>query len=338
MTETLLSVRNLKCHYMTGRGAVRAVDGISLDVDAGEVIGIVGESGSGKSTLALSVLGLLDRPGRVGEGTISFKGRDLRALSEDSWCEVRGRRIGMIFQSPEASFSPTATIGRQMTEILQVHRGMNKHAAQAAAEQVLTKVGMPRPGEILENYPFELSGGMCQRAALALAISLQPELLLADEPTASLDLLAQAEITQLLIDMRHQYRLAMIIISHDLGLVSRMADRVMIMYAGRIVESGPTIQVLQSPRHPYTQALLASIPRLEAQTTAISALPGRTPDMTAPTAGCNFLPRCVKAHELCSREQPPLVPVEGDQLAACWVRSSASSINGDQIAFTGCRQ
>lgn len=330
MAEPLLSVRNLKCHYMTNHGSVRAVEGIDLDVGGGEIVGIVGESGSGKSTLALSMLGLLDRPGRIVEGTISFKGDDLRSLSEDGWCQVRGRRIGMIFQSPEASFSPTATIGRQMTEVLRVHRGMNEHAAKAAAEQMLTKVGMPRPAEILESYPFELSGGMCQRAALALAISLQPELLLADEPTVSLDLLAQAEITQLLMDMRHQYRLAMIIISHDLGLVSRMADRVMIMYAGRIVESGPTIHVLQSPRHPYTQALLASIPRLEAQPRAISALPGRTPDMTAPATGCTFLPRCGKAAERCSREQPPLVAVEGGQFAACWMQGSAVSINGDQ--------
>ncbi|SCY03551.1 peptide/nickel transport system ATP-binding protein [Nitrosospira sp. Nl5] len=330
MAEPLLSVRNLKCHYMTGPGVVRAVDGIDLDVGAGEIVGIVGESGSGKSTLALSVLGLLDRPGRIVEGTISFKGNDLQALSEDGWRQVRGRRISMIFQSPEASFSPTATIGRQMTEVLRVHRGMNGHAAKAAAEHMLTKVGMPRPAKILESYPFELSGGMCQRAALALAISLQPELLLADEPTVSLDLLAQAEITQLLMDMRHQYQLAMIIISHDLGLVSRMADRVVIMYAGRIVESGPAIRVLQSPRHPYTQALLASIPQLEAQPRAISALPGRTPDMTAPVTGCTFFPRCDKAGERCSRAQPPLVAVEVDQLAACWMQGSGVSVNGDQ--------
>ncbi|MDQ3186660.1 MAG: ABC transporter ATP-binding protein [Pseudomonadota bacterium] len=330
MAEALLSVRDLKCHYMTAQGVVRAVEGVDLDVHAGEVVGVVGESGSGKSTLALSVLGLLDRPGRIVEGTINFKGHDLRALSEDSWCQVRGRRISMIFQSPEASFSPTATIGRQMTEVLQAHRGMKKAAANIAAEQALMKVGMPRPVEILECYPFELSGGMCQRAALALAISLQPELLLADEPTASLDLLAQAEITQLLIDMRHQYRLSVIIISHDLGLVSRMADRVMIMYAGRIVESGPTIHVLQSPRHPYTQALLASIPRLEAQTRAISALPGHTPDMTALTTGCTFLPRCGKASERCSREQPPLAAIEGGQLVACWMQGSTGSIKSDQ--------
>lgn len=323
MTETLLSVRSLKCRYMTGQGSICAVDGIDLDVDAGEVVGIVGESGSGKSTLALALLGLLDRPGCAVDGLISFKGHDLRTLREDYWCRVRGRQIGMIFQSPEASFSPVATIGRQMTEVLQVHRGMSKATAMAAAEQTLAKVGMPRPAEIMQNYPFELSGGMCQRAALALAISLQPALLLADEPTASLDLLAQAQITQILINMRRQYRLAMIVISHDLGLVSRVADRIAIMYAGRIVELGPTTHVLQLPRHPYTQALLASIPRLEARSRAIPALPGYAPDMTVPTAGCTFLPRCGHAGERCGSEQPPLAAGEDGQAAACWMQGQA---------------
>lgn len=335
MAETVLSVRNLKCRYMTRQGVVRAVEGVNLDIDAGEAVGIVGESGSGKSTLALSILGLLDMPGRIVEGTIRFKGHDLRALEEDSWSRVRGRQIGMIFQSPEASFSPAATIGRQMMEVLQIHHGMNKPAAKAAAEQVLTKVGMPRPAEILGSYPFELSGGMCQRAALALAISLHPDLLLADEPTASLDLMAQVEITQLLIAMRHQYRLAMVIISHDLGLVARMTDRVVIMYAGRVVESGPTIQVLQSPRHPYTQGLLASIPRLEAQPRATPALPGTVPDMAALTTGCAFLPRCNKVGERCGHEQPSLLAVDGSRYVACWMSGATLPTHDDKTEFTG---
>jgi oligopeptide/dipeptide ABC transporter ATP-binding protein len=213
-----------------------------------------------------------------------------------------------------------------MMEVLQVHQGMNKVAARMAAEQMLTKVGMPRPAQILENYPFELSGGMCQRAALALAVSLQPDLLIADEPTASLDLLAQTEITQLLTNMRSQYRMAMVIVSHDLGLVARLTDHVMIMYAGRIVESGPTHQVLQSPRHPYTQGLLASIPRLEAHPRDIHALAGSAPDMAAQPEGCAFLPRCNQAVERCRREQPPLVATKGGRPVACWMPRGTASL------------
>jgi peptide/nickel transport system ATP-binding protein len=316
MTEVLMSIRNLQCHYTTSRGPVHAVDGITLDIEANEALGIVGESGSGKSTLALSMLGLLDAPGRVVEGGISFRGRDLRALGEDDWRQVRGKQIGMIFQSPEASFSPTATIGRQMIEVLQVHCGMTRDEARAVAEEMLAKMGMPRPAKILECYPFELSGGMCQRTALALALSLQPMLLLADEPTASLDLLAQSEITQLLNTLRQQHLMAMVIISHDLGLIACLTDRIVIMYAGRVVETGPTAQVLQSPQHPYTQGLLASLPSLEAQPRRIQALTGNPPDMSLP--GCSFLPRCSRAAVRCSEGQPPLMTTENGRFVACW--------------------
>jgi len=293
----------------------------------------VGESGSGKSTLALSMLGLLDAPGRIVDGEIRFMGRDMRALGEDDWRKFRGKEIGMIFQSPEASFSPAATIGRQMTEVLQVHREMNKHEARTVAEEMLAKMGLPHPAKILECYPFELSGGMCQRAALALAISLRPALLLADEPTASLDLLAQSEITQLLNTLRHQYRMAMVIISHDLGLIACLTDRVVIMYAGRAVESGPTAQVLQSPRHPYTHGLLASLPRLEAQPRPIQALGGNPPDMSIQVTGCSFMLRCSQADERCRREQPPLAATENGRFVACWNPVVAQSSRDLQNQF-----
>lgn len=328
MIRPLLSVRNLKCRYKAGRHVIRAVDGLDLDIGPKEVVGIVGESGSGKSTLALAMLGLLDAPECTVEGTISFKGRDLRTLQEDAWLEVRGRQIGMTFQSPERSFSPAATIGQQMAEALQIHRRLNKAAARMAAEQMLAKVGMPHPARVLESYAFELSGGMCQRAALALTVSLQPDLLIADEPTASLDLLAQTEVTQLLTTLRHQYRMAMVIVSHDLGLVARIADRVMIMYAGRIVESGPADQVLQLPRHPYTKGLLASIPRLGTKLRDIHALAGNPPDLTTRPAGCAFLPRCDQAGEPCRHEHPPLAILEGGRSVACWIPDRALPCHG----------
>jgi oligopeptide/dipeptide ABC transporter ATP-binding protein len=324
MTDALMSVRNLKCQYMMGSKVVRAVNDVSLDVNTAEILGIVGESGSGKTTLALSLLGLLDSGGSVVEGTITFKGKAFDLMAKNAWKDVRGTQIGMVFQSPEASFNPTATIGRQMTEALQVHRGMDKKSSTETAKNALSQVAMPRPAEILECYPFELSGGMCQRAALALALSLQPDLLLADEPTSSLDLLSQAEIMTLLSVSRRQYRMAMIVISHDLGLIARLSDRVAIMYSGRIIESGPTIQVLNSPRHPYTQGLLASLPRLKPQPHDIQSLEGHAPDMASTSRGCTFLPRCSQSGERCMREQPPLESVENGRYAACWMPASSA--------------
>lgn len=322
MTNALMSVRNLKCRYMMDSKVVRAVDDVSLDVKAAEILGIVGESGSGKTTLALSLLGLLDSAAGIVEGTITFKGKTLDPMGKSAWNDVRGTQIGMVFQSPEASFNPTATIGRQITEALQVHHGMDKKSSTETAINALSHVAMPRPAEILDCYPFELSGGMCQRAALALALSLQPDLLLADEPTSSLDLLSQAEIMTLLSASRRQHRMAMIVISHDLGLIARLSDRVAIMYSGRIIESGPTNQVLDSPRHPYTQGLLASLPRLKPHRHDIQALEGHAPDMTATSRGCTFLPRCSQSGERCMREQPPLESVENERYAACWMPAS----------------
>lgn len=318
MTTPLLAVRGLKTHYQTARGAVRAVDGVDLDIAAGEVVGVVGESGSGKSTLAQSLLGLIDAPGRVADGSIEFEGRELRGLTEPEWRTLRGRRIAMIFQSPEASFSPSATIGRQMIEVLRTHRGLDKTTARAAAQRALTEVGMPRPPEILDSYPFELSGGMCQRAALALALSLEPALLLADEPTASLDLLAQAEMTRLFGELRRRLTLTMLIISHDLGLIGRLADRVVIMYAGRVVESGATAEVLRAPCHPYTRGLIASLPSLDAERRPIPVLAGGAPDMTALPAGCAFAPRCNVVGERCRVETPVLEAVSAGRAASCW--------------------
>lgn len=331
MTEILMSVRNLKCRYTLNSKMVRAVDDVSFDMKAAEILGIVGESGSGKTTLALSLLGLLDSARGAVQGMITFKGKLLDTREKNAWDDLRGTQIGMVFQSPEASFNPTATIGQQMAEALQVHRGMDRKSSAAAAKNALSRVGMPRPAEILECYPFELSGGMCQRAALALALSLQPALLLADEPTSSLDLLSQAEIMALLSVSRHQHGMAMIVISHDLGLIARLSDRVAIMYAGRIIECGPTSQVLRSPQHPYTQGLLASLPRLKPHPHDIRALEGHAPDMASTSAGCTFLPRCNRSGERCMQEQPQLALVENGRYAACWMPTSSAQKMGKQI-------
>ncbi len=318
MGTALLTVRGLKSHYQSARGVVRAVDGVDIEVCGGEVVGVVGESGSGKSTLALSLIGLLDPPGHITEGAVEFEGRDLRALDEEQWRSVRGRRIGMMFQSPEASFSPTATIGRQMVEALRIHHRIEANAARIEAQRALAMVGLQRPEEIFDNYPFELSGGMCQRAALALVLSLEPALLLADEPTSSLDILAQAEMAKLFGELRQRQQFTMLIISHDLGLISKLADRVVIMYAGRVVESGPTHQVLSKPRHHYTFGLLASLPRLESVPHRISVLAGQAPDMTMLPVGCSFAPRCSMANDRCRRDLPPLEQIGARHYAACW--------------------
>ncbi|MEO5955764.1 MAG: ABC transporter ATP-binding protein [Nitrospiraceae bacterium] len=264
MTQTpLLSLSDLKSYYDSAAGTIRAVDGVSLDLYAGEILGIVGESGSGKSTLSLSLLGLLDPPGRIAGGELWFQGEDLLALDESGWQNIRGKKIGMIFQSPEGSFNPISTIGQQIAEALQAHRTLSRREAEAEAEMALALVRMPQPREIFERYPFELSLGMCQRASLALALSLHPAVLIADEPTASLDIVSQAAMASLFLELQATHNLSLIIISHDLGLVRTIADRVVVMHAGKIVEEGPSDQVLEAPRHPYTQGLVSSELRLD---------------------------------------------------------------------------
>lgn len=263
MPQSLLSVHELHCHYLTKHSTISAVDGVSFDLYPNEVLGIIGESGSGKSTLALSLMGLLNNFTQICKGDLLFKGQNTQTFSEKDWQQVRGRHIGMIFQSAEASFNPIMTIGQHITESLLTHQRCNHQDARLQAINALKIVGMPCPDKIMQCYPFELSGGMCQRAALALAMSLQPQLLIADEPTASLDIIAQSEITTLLNKLRHQFGLAMIIISHDLGLVARLADRMAVMATGKILEMSTTKQILSNPSHYYTKRLLTSMPSFE---------------------------------------------------------------------------
>lgn len=263
MKEAVIEVEDLSIDYALSRGTLRAVDRVSFSVGQGEVLGLVGESGSGKSTVAVALLGLLDSAARIVSGRIRFQGRDTGGFDETAWRSVRGSRIGMIFQSPQDAFSPTATIGRHLTEALRTHFSLSSAEAGTRALAALDLVKMPRSAEVLRSYAFELSGGMCQRAALALALALEPAVLIADEPTSSLDLLAQVEIAQLLDSLRERLGLSMVVISHDIGLIGRLADRVAVMHRGKVVETGPAQSVFSAPRDAYTMRLLSSVTGLE---------------------------------------------------------------------------
>jgi ABC-type dipeptide/oligopeptide/nickel transport system ATPase component len=272
-SDTLLDVRQLSIWYAATKAKIHAVDHVSFTIHAGEVLGLVGESGSGKSTIAQAILGLHDAQSTSINGEIEFNGRNIFSFDEHDWESVRGRRIGMLFQSPESSFNPVATIGEQISEALRWHQKLTGPDAWQCARDALLQVGMPRHDEVMHNYAFELSGGMCQRAALALVMALQPALIIADEPTASLDVIAQAELVRWLVQIQRQRRFAMLVISHDLNLIARLANRVLIMRNGRILEQGNTSEVLTNPQHPYTRQLLTAVPRLSTNLDPVMDVP-----------------------------------------------------------------
>src|SRR5437588_862371 len=290
----LLEVKELHTEFRTGAGVVRAVDGVSYTVEHGETVAIVGESGSGKSVGALSVLRLIPNPpGRITAGEILFDGRDLRTLSEAEMREVRGRDIGMVFQEPMTSLNPVLTIGRQITESLEQHQGVDRAAANRRAIELLEMVGIADPARRLKQYPHQLSGGMRQRVMIAVALACDPKLIIADEPTTALDVTIQAQILELMSGLTRRLNVALIIITHNLGVVARYAKRVNVMYAGRIVESGPAAAIYHDPRHPYTMALLRSVPRLDRPRQArLDPVSGHPPDLTRLDRGCPFRPRC----------------------------------------------
>jgi oligopeptide/dipeptide ABC transporter ATP-binding protein len=317
----LLEVRNLRTEFRTGAGVVRAVDGISYTVDPGETVAIVGESGSGKSVGALSILRLIPNPpGRIAGGEVMFAGRDLMQLSDDDMREVRGGEIGMVFQEPMTSLNPVLTIGRQITEMLEQHRRADRAAAQARAIELLGLVGIADPQRRLKQYPHQLSGGMRQRIMIAIALACEPKLIIADEPTTALDVTIQAQILELMQSLTHRLGVALIVITHNLGIVARYAHRVNVMYAGRIVESGSAAAIYHAPRHPYTMALLRSVPRLDRPRQArLDPIEGQPPDLTRLGRGCAFRPRCRFAIDACALSAPPLEPAgEAGQLAACF--------------------
>jgi len=317
----LLEVRNLSTHYVSARGArvTRAVDDVSLTVGEGETLGIVGESGSGKTTLALSLLRLLPPAARIVGGEIRFEGEDLLKKSAREMRRVRGKRIAMILQDPLASLNPLFTVGDQVAEPLRVHEGASRRRAWERARELLRAVRIAAPETRVGEYPHQLSGGMRQRIVGAIAISCGPRLLIADEPTTSLDLTIQAQYLRLLRDLQRDGGLAMIFITHNLGIVARMCEHVAVMYAGRIVEAGPVARLFSSAAHPYTQALLESIPRMADGRKRLTAIDGQPPDPVALPPGCAFHPRCPKVMDRCRKEAPPEIRVAASHVSRCWL-------------------
>jgi oligopeptide/dipeptide ABC transporter ATP-binding protein len=320
----LLEVQDLQTHFLTRGGVVRAVDGVSWDIEQGETVALVGESGCGKSVTALSIMRLISPPaGRIVGGRIDFKGRNLLTLGEEEMRRVRGREIGMIFQEPMTSLNPVLTIERQLTEGLEIHLGMSHSAALRRAAELLGLVGIPDPARRLAQYPHQFSGGMRQRMMIAMALACDPALVLADEPTTALDVTIQAQILELMKDLSRRLGAAMLIITHNLGVVARYADRVNVMYAGRIIERGTARELYGRPRHPYTLGLLRSVPRLdEPRRARLAPIEGQPPDLTRLPPGCAFAPRCAFRVERCAHEAPPLGPVgDGGHVSACWESS-----------------
>lgn len=316
----LLEVNQLFTQFETRSGTVRAVDGVSFRLDAGETLGLVGESGCGKSVTALSLMRLVPSPpGKIVSGSIRFDGVELTALSDDEMRQVRGRDIAMVFQDPMTSLNPVLTVGRQLTEAMELHLGSTRTQARRRAIELLEMVGIPSPEARIDDYPHQLSGGMRQRVMIAIALSCEPRLILADEITTALDATVQAQILELLAQLAEDRKTAFMLITHDLGIIARMTQRVNVMYAGRIVESADTIELFANPQMPYTWGLLRSVPRLDDTTRGkLTPIDGSPPDLVNVQPGCAFAPRCQYAREVCRSSTPPLAAVAPSHLAACW--------------------
>ncbi len=324
----LLEVKNLKTQFFTQDGVVHAVNGISYSVDAGETVAIVGESGSGKSVGVMSLIRLIPQPpGKIVDGQVLFDGQDLLKLSESELRGIRGNRIAMIFQDPMTSLNPVLTVGRQITEALELHMNMNREQARQRAIQLLELVGIPGAADRIDNYPHQFSGGMRQRVMIAMGLSCNPQLLIADEPTTALDVTIQAQIVDLVNRLKSELGMAIIWITHDLGVVAGMAQRVLVMYAGFIVEEGPVDELYANPRHPYTLGLLRSIPRLDlGRQKRLIPIDGLPPDLLEAPTRCPFAPRCSFVIDKCLQENPPLAPVGPQHKAACWVDLSGVKV------------
>jgi oligopeptide/dipeptide ABC transporter ATP-binding protein len=334
---TLLEVKNLRTQFATRSGVVRAVDDVSWDVEESETVALVGESGCGKSVSALSIMRLVAGPdGRIVGGQILFKGRDLLQLSEEEMRRVRGREIAMVFQEPMTSLNPVLTIARQLTEGLEIHLKMSPAEARHRSIELLGMVGIPDPERRLGQYPHQFSGGMRQRMMIAMALACNPSLILADEPTTALDVTIQAQILELMKDLSRRFGVAMLIITHNLGVVARYADRVNVMYAGRIIERGTAREIYADPRHPYTLGLLRSVPRLdEPRRARLDPIEGQPPDLTRLAPGCAFAPRCTFRVERCVTEAPPLRPVgTGAHVSACWESANLDRAPARSVAGT----
>ncbi|MDH3997317.1 MAG: ABC transporter ATP-binding protein [Desulfuromonadales bacterium] len=316
--SALLNVKNLQTFFFTAEGLVKAVNGIDFSIRHGETLALVGESGCGKSMTALSLLRLVPEPGRIVEGEINFDGLDLLHMPENELRRIRGNQIGMIFQEPMTSLNPVFRIGEQIAESLRLHRGLDKKVANDAAAELLHQVGIPASKQRLKDYPHQLSGGMRQRIVIAMALACKPRLLIADEPTTALDVTIQAQIMELLATLQQQQRTAILLITHDLGVVAENADRVAIMYAGLIVETAPVEELYATPLHPYTKGLLACIPRVGDNRTRLEPIKGNVPRFGSDASGCPFRPRCPVAFEPCRDQLPPLQETSPGHKARCW--------------------
>ncbi|PDV97410.1 ABC transporter ATP-binding protein [Candidatus Chloroploca asiatica] len=314
----LLRVEGLKTHFFTDEGVVQAVDGVDFEVKRGETLSIVGESGSGKSVTSLSILRLISRPGRVVEGRMIFDGEDLLAKSEEDMRKIRGDRISMIFQQPTTALNPVFRVGAQITETLNIHQGLTGEEAERRCIELLTMVGLPDPASRMNQYPHELSGGQCQRVMIAMALACTPELLIADEPTTALDVTIQAQILDLMREMREKIDTAIILITHDMGVVAEMADNVIVMYAGQVVEYASVRAIFAEPKHPYTVGLLNSMPVLGEVREELAVIPGTVPSLINPPTGCRFASRCSHRFEKCD-EAPPMVALEHGRKVRCWL-------------------
>jgi peptide/nickel transport system ATP-binding protein len=322
--QAVIDVRNLKVEFPGRRGTVTALSDISLSIRAGEILGVVGESGAGKSMTGLAIQGLLERPGHIADGEIWLGNRRIDTLGDRAMEQIRGREIGAIFQDPLTSLNPLFTVGAQLTETIRQHLPLGKAEARARAVQLLRDVGIPSPEERVNHYPHQFSGGMRQRVVIALALSASPKLIIADEPTTALDVSIQAQIISLLRRLCKEKETAVMLVTHDMGVIAEAADRVAVLYAGRLIEIGPVEQVLHSPRHPYTQGLMASIPSLGARVERLNQIDGSMPRLDAIPTGCAFNPRCRSAGPRCLNERPELIAV-GEGANACWLNAGGTA-------------
>ncbi|MFH2201868.1 MAG: ABC transporter ATP-binding protein [Elusimicrobiota bacterium] len=325
MPEPLLSIRNLQTRFLMEEYTVRAVDGLSYDLRAGETLAIVGESGSGKSVHALSILQLLPRPpAEIAGGEILYRGRDLLRLDENEVRKLRGNHIAMIFQEPMTSLNPVLPIGEQIAEAVRLHQGKTPEAAQERAIELLQKVGIPAPAKRIHDYPHQFSGGMRQRVMIAIALSCDPDILIADEPTTALDVTIQAQILELMKELQQELRMALVLITHNIGVVAGMADHAVVMYAGRAVEKARVEEIFASPQHPYTRALLQSVPSIFTRKDRLATIQGQPPDLSLPSTGCPFAPRCPQVQERCRTADPPEFMLKGERMSNCWIAEDAA--------------
>ncbi|HXZ36555.1 MAG TPA: ABC transporter ATP-binding protein [Thermodesulfobacteriota bacterium] len=319
---TLLSVKDLRVHFFTAGRTVRALDGVSFEIEEGKTFGLVGETGCGKSVTALSILRLIPfPPGKIMGGEIHFRGNNLLSLSEEEIRSIRGKEISMIFQEPMTSLNPVFRIGDQMSEVIRLHQGLDRSKAWAKAEEMLERVRIPDTRRVAKQFPHQLSGGMRQRVMIAMELSCHPYLLIADEPSTALDVTIQAQILRLIREMKDELHTSILLITHDLGVIAEMCDRVGVMYAGSIVEEAGVEEIFESPRHPYTQGLWGAIPRIDDEKENLSVIPGMVPDLSNPPAGCRFHPRCAHRSDVCEQSIPPLFAVAPGHLVACFLHS-----------------